>query len=234
MITTCLFDLDGTLLPMDQDVFVKSYLSRLAVKMAPYGYNPERLVNAIWKGTAAMVGNDGTQSNADAFWNCFMSIFGPGARGDERVFETFYHGEFQLVQDDCGYNPQAAQCIQEIKKMGLRAVLATNPIFPAVATNSRIRWAGLAPSDFELVTTYENSGHCKPNPDYYREILGKLNLKPEECLMVGNDVDEDMIAEQLGMRVFLMTDCLINKQDSDISRYPQGSFPELLEFIRGL
>ena len=44
-----------------------------------------------------------------------------------------------------------------VKELGLRAVLATNPIFPAVATRSRIRWAGLEPEDFELCTTYENS-----------------------------------------------------------------------------
>ena len=88
--------------------------------------------------------------------------------------------------------------------------------------------------DFEIITTYENSRHCKPNPDYYREILSKRGLKPEECAMVGNDVGEDMIAETLGMRVFLLTPCLINKTGTDISRYPNGGFPELLEFIRGL
>ena len=61
-----------------------------------------------------------------------------------------------------------------------------------------------------------------------------MNLKPEECLMVGNDVDEDMIAETLGMKVFLLTDCLLNRKNKDISGYPQGSFPELAEFIRAL
>ena len=32
-ITTVLFDLDGTLLPMDQDVFVKDYFTRIAGKV---------------------------------------------------------------------------------------------------------------------------------------------------------------------------------------------------------
>ena len=35
MITTVLFDLDGTLLPMDQDRFVQSYIGRMAKKLAP-------------------------------------------------------------------------------------------------------------------------------------------------------------------------------------------------------
>ena len=110
-------------------------------------------------------------------------------------------------------------------------MLATNPIFPAVATENRIRWAGLTPADFELYTTYENSCHCKPNPDYYRDILTQIGADPAECLMVGNDAVEDVAAGQLGMKVFLLTDCLINKDGKDISAYPQGSFDELIAYI---
>ena len=128
----------------------------------------------------------------------------------------------------------AAQTVRSIKKMGLRTVLATNPIFPAAATESRIRWAGLRPEDFELYTTYENSCFCKPNPDYYRDILKKMNITAEECLMVGNDVTEDMVAKTLGMKVFLLTDCLINKNGKNIDDYPNGSFEQLTDFIKNL
>ena len=55
-----------------------------------------------------------------------------------------------------------------------------------------------------------------------------------QCLMVGNDVGEDMVARSLGMQVFLLTDCLINKAGEDIEKYPHGSFPELLHYIRSL
>lgn len=125
--------------------------------------------------------------------------------------------------------------MRAIKEMGLRVALATNPIFPAVATESRIRWAGLEPEDFELYTTYESIGYCKPNPAYYREVAAKLGVDPEQCLMVGNDVEEDMeAAEQTGMRVFLLTDCLINRENRDISAYPHGSFSQLMVFSKKL
>ena len=62
-LTTILFDLDGTLLPIDNDAFTKGYFKLLAVKLAPHGYEPKQLVDAIWAGTAAMVKNDGTKSN---------------------------------------------------------------------------------------------------------------------------------------------------------------------------
>lgn len=234
MITTCLFDLDGTLLPMDQEVFVKSYLSRLAKKMAPCGYDPETLVKAVWAGTAAMVQNDGSSTNDAVFWRVCDGFFGRDTRVDEPLFEAFYREEFQQVRRDCGFNPLAAEAIRQIKSMGLRTVLATNPLFPPIATRSRVRWAGLDPDDFEWITTYDNSSHCKPNPDYYREILDKLDLKADACLMVGNDVSEDMVAGTLGMKVFLLTDCLINKENADISQYPHGGFPELLNYIRSV
>ena len=54
----------------------------------------------------------------------------------------------------------------------------------------------------------------------------------ENCLMVGNDVVEDMIAESLGMKVFLLSDCIINKHNADISRYPHGGFDELKAFLK--
>ena len=138
--------------------------------------------------------------------------------------------QFQDVKTDCGFNTQAAGTVKKLKKDGFKLILATNPIFPAVATESRIKWAGLNKDDFLLYTTYENSHYCKPNPDYYREICEKLSLNPTECLMVGNDAEEDAAAEKLGMKVFLLTDCLINKKGKDISGYPHGGFKELTEY----
>ena len=233
-VKTVLFDLDGTLLPMDQDLFVKTYFKLLATKLVPYGYEPKQLIDAIWAGTAAMVKNDGSRSNEDAFWAKFTSIYGQQALEHLPVFEEFYATEFQSVQSVCGHTSQAGEVIALVKQKGLRVALATNPIFPSIATQSRIRWAGLSPEDFELYTTYENSRYCKPNLDYYRDIMEQLGVQPEECLMVGNDVSEDMIARELGMQVFLLTDCIINKKDEDIDLYPHGGYPELLEYIKAL
>ena len=234
MTKAILFDLDGTLLPMDQEVFVRDYLGRMAAFLAPHGYDPQLLIKAIWAGTGAMVKNDGKTKNEDVFWQVFNTFLGRDAKQDEALFNEFYATVFQQSKESCGFNPAAADAVREIKAMGYRVILATNPLFPAVATHSRVRWAGLNPEDFELITTYENSRFCKPNLDYYREILEKLALDGPECLMVGNDVGEDMEAGKLGMKTFLLTDCLINKTGEDIETYPHGSFPELLHYIRSL
>lgn len=231
-ITTVLFDLDGTLLPMDQEIFIKDYFSRLAAKLAPYGYEPEKLTQAVWMGTKAMIKNTGNISNEAAFWKAFDAHLGCAASQNASVHMDFYHNEFNEVQKVCGFHPMAAKIVDFLKENQIRVVLATNPLFPSIATENRIRWAGLQKDDFAYFTTYENSHYCKPNLDYYREIMEKLQLSPSECLMVGNDVGEDMIAKDLGMQVFLLTDCLINRENADISQYPHGSFEELYTFLK--
>ena len=226
-----LFDLDGTLLPMDQDEFTRGYFKLLAEKMAPHGYEHTKFIDAVWSGVAAMVANDGSKSNEEAFWGKFAEIYGKKAITDKPIFEEFYANEFEGAKNFCQYNSKAVKSVHKIKEMGYVTVLATNPLFPSTATEKRIRWGGFKPDDFELYTTYENSSYCKPNPDYYREILKRLGAKPEECLMVGNDVEEDMVAENIGMKVFLLTDCLINKEKRDISAFPNGSFEQLTEYV---
>ena len=230
-INTILFDLDGTLLPMDQEKFVNGYFKMLAAKLVPYGYEPQQLINAILAGIEAMIKNDRSQLNEDAFWKRFVEIYGDKVLTDKPVFEDFYKNEFQDARSFCGFNPKAAETVRLLKDKGYRVVLATNPLFPSIATESRIRWAGLEPSEFDLYTTYENTSYCKPNLDYYRDILKRINCRPEECLMVGNDVGEDMVVEALGMQVFLLTDCLINTQKKDITAYPHGSFEQLLSML---
>ncbi len=233
-IKAVLFDLDGTLLPMDQDLFVKTYFKLLLSQMAMHGYEPERLGKTIWAGTEAMVRNIGDKTNEEVFFDVFKAEYGDEAIKDICLFDDFYRTGFQKASSVCTRNDDAAKVVKQLKARGVRVVLATNPLFPAVATESRIRWAGLEPDDFELYTTYENSRYCKPNPKYYLEIMEKLGVSPEECLMVGNDVTEDMVAATIGMQVFLLTDCLINKKSVDISSYNKGGFSDLFKLVEQL
>lgn len=232
MYTTVLFDLDGTLLPMDQEEFVRAYFAPLARWAAPRGYEAKPLLDALWRFVAAVVDNDGTRTNRELFWDGFAERFGDRARQDEAFFEEFYRTDFQAARAVCGFAPEAKQAVELLKNSGRRVVLATNPIFPAVATQSRIRWAGLEPSDFEWITTYENSRCGKPNPRYYRDILSQIGCCAEDCLMVGNDAVEDGAAQTVGISVFLLTDCLINSDGRSIDQYAHGDFQALLQYLR--
>ena len=232
MIKVILFDLDGTLLPMDQERFAGAYVKGLTLAAESAGYSPMILSTAIVAGTAAMVKNNGEKTNEEVFWEIFYSVYGMNAEKDMPIFDEFYRENFDDVKCSCGYDPLAANTVAGVKAMGYRVALATNPVFPFVATERRIKWAGIDPCEFELITTYENSRYCKPNLKYYEDIVRSLGVSPEECLMVGNDVDEDLITESLGMKVFLVTKSLINKKNKDISVYPHGDLNDLIEFIK--
>ena len=231
-IKAILFDLDGTLLPMDQDIFIKAYLSGLVKVLAPKGYQPEAVATALWTSTGAMFKNDGKKRNEEVFWESFSAILGDSVRDEEENLRVFYNTDFQKIGGLMGYSAVSKEIIELLKSKGITVVLATNPLFPAVATESRIRWAGLSPEDFALYTTYENSRFCKPNLNYYTEIFEKMSLDPEECLMVGNDVGEDMIASKLGADCYLVTDCLINKSGEDINNYKHGDLSALYDYLK--
>lgn len=230
---TFIFDLDGTLLPMpNQELFLDTYFKALSKKMVSHGLDPQKLIKAVWTSTGAMVQNDGTMTNEQRFWQVFCSLLGEEARELETVFDHFYRNEFSEVKETTFAHPHAAECIRLLKEKGYQIVLATNPLFPRIATLTRMKWAGLKPEDFLLVTTYENSSYSKPNLEYYKEILKNLGKKPDECIMIGNDVREDMCAARLGMGTFLLKECLICPENESITEYRQGDFNDLLEFIR--
>lgn len=234
-IKAILFDLDGTLLPMDQDQFLKGYFGLLTETMVKNGYEAKKFMKALLCGTDAMVKNDGTRTNEAAFWQTFGSFYTAEEQPAIELFDGFYADVFPKTRAFCGTDDRPRRIVDAVREKGFCCALATAPAFPAVATETRMGYVGLQPSDFALVTSYENCTTCKPNPAYYREVAAKLGLAPEECLMVGNDVTDDMIpAAEVGMQVFLLTDFLINKIDADISAYPNGGYDELLNLINSL
>lgn len=231
-----LFDLDGTLLPMDNDEFVNVYFKLLAAKAIGWGYDREKIVDGIWTGTKAMITNDGKRLNMDAFWDTFDQLMEKDTRADMHRFDEFYTNEFHQAKAATGENPFAKEAVSIAAQKADQVILATNPLFPACGVATRMGWVGLGFEDFALVTNYENSHFCKPNPAYYQEIMEKMDLNPQECLMIGNDIDEDVVpAKALGMKTFLLTDTLINRKGKSLDEADHhGSFQEMLEFLKNL
>lgn len=230
MTKTVLFDLDGTLLPFEQDDFIKIYFSELCKRLAPMGYEPQHTVKSVWAGTKAMIMNDGSRLNSEAFWETFNAM-NPGLPDARPTCDEFYTHEFEKAKASLKYIPDHKPMIERLKAAGLRLVLATNPIFPLDGVRTRMAWVNLTPEDFEHVTWYDNSSYCKPNPKYFQEILCKIGAVPEECIMVGNSVSEDMVSEKLGVKVFLANEFVENPDKLDYSGYPQGSIADAERFI---
>ena len=231
MIKYVLFDLDGTLLPMDQERFFTMYFHGLSTHVELPGHTPREIGKAVWESSRVMAKNDGTKRNEEVFWEAFARICGEEVLINKADFDSFYDEKFDAISVIARPDVKIAEIIKKLKSKGYTLAIATNPMFPRIATKKRIEWAGLDAADFEFYTTYEDSRHCKPNLDYYRDVMKMLGATAEECIMVGNDVGEDMIARKLGMKVFLITECLINNTGEDIENYPSGSFDDLIEYL---
>lgn len=223
---TILFDLDGTLLPMDQRAFADKWFEGVGIQFRDEVEDMETLHRHFYKGVHAIIQNDGSMSNEELFWNYFTGATGQTREFWEPRMERFYQEGFLVAREPTWVNPAVAETIGRLKEKGYTLVAATNPVFPPIGTRTRIGWAGLDPDDFSYITTYDNSRFCKPKLEYYEDLLRILGKRPEECMMVGNDVGEDMVAEQLGLEGYLITDCLLNPKNLPVNCHWQGSFEQ--------
>ena len=193
------FDLDGTLLPLDLAEMMNSYFRALTIKLSPL-VEPVSFMEALMAGVEKMLYNDGRGTNEQVFMEAFFRRLDRDPRQLLPVFDEFYINEYRELGRHVVPRAEARRALDLAAASGAKVVLATNPVFPRLAVEARLEWAGLAGSPFTAITSYENSSFCKPNPGYYLEILQATGLQGPDCLMVGNDSKEDLVAAELGLR----------------------------------
>jgi FMN phosphatase YigB (HAD superfamily) len=231
-----LFDLDGTLLPMDREEFVRAYLPGISAVAAKLG-DPRTIANCILQGSFAMLrSTDPERTLEQVFWDSFEQTSGISRAASEPVFDRFYRSAaFDELREITPAEPLVLDILAAAHATGMRVILATSPLFPRVATEKRVWWAGLKSEDFELITTYESFHAAKPHREYYEELLGLLGLSGPDCIMVGNDAREDLPAPNaLGMETFLLLNHAIIPEGYEYRCDHQGDYGALLEFIRTL
>lgn len=229
-----LFDLDGTLLPMELEPFAKLYFGALARELAPFGLTPETLFKPFWAATKAMMTNTSGKMNADVFWETFSGLTGVDRAQVEPICDAFYSTGFQAARAATKENHLAKAAVRLAREKADKVVLATNPLFPMQGQSTRLSWIGLTPEDFDLVTCYTSDRHCKPNPAYFLDICDRLSIDPKQCLMIGNDDKEDMhCAAAAGMDCYLVTDCRLMDKENPWAG-AQGSFADMVEMLRNL
>jgi len=198
-----LFDLDGTLLDIDIDAFLRRYFGALGPVLAELvDTTAARAIQAVMDATGAMMEPHPGSTNRDVFDARFLELTGVSLKDRDAEIRDFYARVFPTLGAGLGPTPGARRAVDVARSVGLEVVVATNPIFPAAAVAERIRWAGLGDVEFSLITTYENMHASKPDPAYFREIAALLDVPPADCLMVGDDFTLDMGAAHAGMATF--------------------------------
>lgn len=231
---TIFFDLDGTLLPIDMMAFLDAYFSKLGDFVVERGYAREKILNAVNLGVRSMTVPD-ERMNDLRFWETFESLSGQTREIFEPLLMEFYATSFDTIGEMVTPDPFAKRVVDLLKEKGYELFLTTMPLFPRIAVEARLRWAGIEdPSAFSRITTYDNSHATKPYLEYYEENIALAKGSPKEILMVGNNTLEDLACCDLGADGFLLTDWLLNPNDFDYSDIKHGTLADLYVFVQAL
>ena len=237
MLKAVLFDLDNTLILFEEEKFLMGYYPVLMARFAgvfPDGQFAERLMKA----TLVLRDNNGSKINRELFMGALCD--GLDVKREEvwARFEQFFSLDFDMFRDAVIPAPGAEVTFRHVKARGLKIVVATNPIWPLVVQKKRLAWAGLGGIDINLITHIDNKSYCKPQLGYFRQICDLINVKPEECLMVGDDPANDMVAARTGMKTYQATDSRAYSQKplaisknvigNDLEGIPPADFSGLL------
>lgn len=229
------FDLDGTLLPLDVDEFMRDYFAALGAYVARFGVSPEAFMAGMKAGIKNMAAHDDGRPNDEAFWEGYFAHIDADACdwGDELA--RFYDREFGLLGANVAPNPAAARAVETLAAKGYPLVLATMPMFPERAVRWRLEWAGIDPARFARITHFENSSSVKPKPAYFAESIAAAGLSGTDVLMVGNNTVEDLAACALGADAFLVTDHLLDPTGGfDASSVRSGTMEEFAAWVEKL
>jgi len=216
MLQAVLFDLDGTLLQINSNAFIRKYLQEVSKAMVAL-IEPELLTKTLVASTDVMVQDRLEQrTNAEVFWADFTLRTGKSFEELCPYFEEYYANQFNKLSTMTKPYENAHSAVQKAVDLGLRIVLATNAVFPESAILDRMTWAGVRDMPWDFITTYENMHYCKPNPKYYLEVASRIGVDPQNCLMIGNDAKNDIVpAQAVSMRAFLITDVRNDKLTDD-------------------
>lgn len=230
---TVLFDLDGTLLPINGEAFEAIYFKGLSSYFLDK-YEPKEFIKLIWNATKAMVLDTSSKTNEEAFMDALQALVNEDITWMQERFNQFYLNEFDQIKIAVTPNPSIQKAVKLLKEKGYRLIIATNPMFPKIAIDKRIEWTGCDRNDFEYVTSFEKNHYCKPQLKFYEEVLSDLNLDASQCLMVGNDINEDMIVSKINMSTYLITNHVIQDTIIPDSVNYSGNYDDFYQFVKDL
>ena len=246
MLKAVFIDLDNTMALYDELVFLERFL-QLIYKWFDDRFSFDELQNQIIMATLSLNGNNGEKTIRDYFLENVVAGHKMGQDEFWKRSMDFYQNDFDKARPTVRTPIKLHEVLKQLKQMGLRLVVASNPIYPRIAIEKRLAWIDVDPNDFELITHMENMNFVKPDTAYYQQICNMLGVLPEQCLMVGNDLRNDMSAAGINIKTFLTTDggttdygSLSSKDDqqkqNSVSFKPDfiGPLAGVIEVIRNL
>lgn len=205
MIKAVLLDLDNTLISNPDRAFTAEYL-RLADTYFYDRWQIESFSQHMIKAVKAMnTSTDFTKSNSDIRFQILSELTNLPLNQLHEGLDEFYETDYPKLKDCVKKVDVVNQLFDYLRANDLAVAIATNPLYPPHAIQQRLMWAGL-PADFsayDYVTHTDNSHFTKQNPAYYAEILAHVGVEPDEAIMVGDSLKNDITpAKTVGLHTF--------------------------------
>jgi FMN phosphatase YigB (HAD superfamily) len=205
MLRAILLDLDNTMVLYDEPAYYERYFVILSQHFSDM-FTPEQFIKRVIHATMALIENNGEVNNSHYFIERFTGT--DDQRKDQiwQRFMHFYETEYQGIEIEVRIPDGLHDSLARWRQDGLKLVVASNPVFPIIALEKRMAWAGIDKFSFDLATHIENMSYVKPRLEYYLQISEMIGEASGDCLMVGNDPVNDMAAKAAGMKTFLTTE----------------------------
>jgi FMN phosphatase YigB (HAD superfamily) len=223
-----LLDLDGTLIQFNLNLFIQEYLRQIQRHFSHYSF-AKFVPDWILKGTERMLSNKGTMTNKQVFLNYFQQKSGLSEEEMWEIFLHFYKSDYNHLKDITEPVKGARVFLEAAKSQGYRLVIATQPVFPEIAIQKRLLWAGVGHLSYDLITNIENMHACKPHRYYFQQILDLLDTQHDKCLMIGNDAEMDLAAGKIGIKTYFLNTDAVNIVNS--KAHYQGDFRNLAQLL---
>lgn len=209
MIKAVLLDLDNTLLSNPDRqfaiAFMKAFDDHFKARL-----DIDNLAQTFRKGIQLSgQSRDTIQTNTDVMLQLLSDETGATTEQVQNIWQSFYETTYLSLRQYAAPIENNISLIESLLQQNIAVAIATNPIYPKIAIYERLKWAGLVSyiEQFTFITHSDNMHYAKPHPAYYAEVIARIGIEPDEALMIGDSVRNDIQpANQMGIPTIHFTE----------------------------
>jgi len=125
-----------------------------------------------------------------------------GIAEHEELAKSFTHSKWMDFVDSTLY-PEVKEVLLELKRRGLKVGLISNGYEEEI--DLVLEKVDLEKATLDIIVGVDTMKKVKPNPDIFEYAINKLDVKPEETIFVGDNVEADYEgAENAGIHALLI------------------------------